>query len=415
MKTAEFNKIVRCCTLLIVFALCSNGYSKATEDMVIDELAGRSDPFAVVIAPEATEIIRKETASLYVQAESVIEEAPELSMVSVMLKFLRAKNLEPTVTKMLTEYGAMSTDPDTNTIIICDTKENLQRIVSEIRKTDQTPKQVLVEVVIIDVQLNDDTEIGINWNKLLSGSNVNYTQSLNDLSTSFGSLAIINSQIDVAVKALQKVRNTEILSSPRLLVVSGQTGYIETVEEIPYTELTETDGGGGGVNAISSTKFKNAGIKLTVSPIITDDGKIFLAIEPDQSINTGEYGAFSTDVPIVDRRRVSTKLYMEDGQVVIIGGLKSKDIRISKDKIPLLGDLPFIGQLFSNDKEVIEHSELLIMISPHIYDGDIPLSANEKNRWQEAKSLPPVRLKKKRRPESEFIKAIIPQIQYEGI
>ena len=171
---------------------------------------------------------------------------------------------------------------------------------------------------------------------------------------------------------------------------------------------------GGGDSAITSTEFKNAGITLTVSPIITDEGRILIAIEPDQSFNTGTAGVGNTTVPIVDRRKVSTKLLMEDGQVVVIGGLRSKDMRIVRDKIPLLGDLPLIGQLFSNDREVIEHSELLIMISPHIYDADIPLNNNEKTRWQEAKSLKPARLKKKVRPESEFIRDIIPQIQYEG-
>lgn len=414
MKTVDFIKISRCSALLVVLVLCGNAYCKTVEDMVIDELVGRSDPFTIVTPPKAEVFVKNIAGTPITQTAPVIETAPELGMISVMLKFLRAENLEPTVANLLTEYGAISTDPDTNTLIISDTRENLQRIVAEIRNTDQTPKQVLVEVAIIDVQLNDDTEIGINWNKLLSGNSVNYTQSLNDLTSSFGSLAIINGRIDVVVKALQKVRNTEILSRPSLLVVSGQTGVIETVEEIPYKEVTESSGGGGGANAISSTMFKNAGMKLTVSPIITDDGKIFLAIEPDQSINTGVAGAFSTDVPIVDRRRISTKLYLEDGQVVIIGGLRSRDVRISQDKIPILGDIPFIGQLFSSDREVIEHSELLIMISPHIYDGDIPLNANEKNRWDQVNSLEPIKLKKKVRPESEFIKDLIPQIQYKN-
>ncbi|MCK5173669.1 MAG: type II secretion system protein GspD, partial [Planctomycetes bacterium] len=342
MRASEINKTLRCCTLLIALLLCGEVYSKNVEDMIIDELIGKSDPFAIVTAPKPRRRVKSPPLSQK-QAVPVTEEDPELNMASVMLKFLRAENLETTVSNLLTSYGAISTDPDTNTIIICDTKENVQRIVSEIRKADQTPKQVLIEVVIMDVQLNDDTEIGVNWDKLLSGSTVNYTQSLSDLASG-GTLNILNGQINAAVKALQKVRDTEILSNPKVLVVSGQTAFIETVEEIPYTELTETDSGGGGASAISSTEFKNAGITLTVSAIITDDGKILLAIEPDQSINTGVAGVGSTDVPIVDRRRVSTKLLMEDGQVVVIGGLRSKEVRINRDKVPLFGDLPLVGQ-----------------------------------------------------------------------
>lgn len=412
MKTIEFKKVFWCCTVLAVLALCGNAYTETVEDLVI---SGKSDPFKTVSVAKENVVLTRSTRNFDQE-----EPDPELSMASVMLKFLRADNLEATVTNLLSDYGAMSIDSDTNTIIICDTKENLEKIISEIRKADQTPKQVLVEVVIMDVQLSDDTEIGVKWEKLFSGNDFNYTQSF-DFPTSGGLLTFDNGGIESLVKALQKIRDTEILAAPRLLVVSGQTASLETVEEIPYTELTQTDSGGGsgddsgGGNAISSTEFKNAGIVLTVSPIITDDGKILIAIEPDQSINAGVAADFSQNVPIVDRRRISTKLLMEDGQVVVIGGLRKKDVRIIRDKVPLLGDLPLIGQLFSSDQEVVEHSELLIMISPHIYEGDIQLSKNEKTRWNEAKSLPPVRLKKQVRPESEFIKAVIPQNKFEDI
>jgi len=407
MKTTEFKKIFWCCTLLALLALCGNAYTETGEELLANET---KDPFAIVSVDHKDTILPK----FLQKRDEDADQTPELSMAGIMLKFLRAENLELTVTNLLSDYGAMSIDPDTNTIIICDTKESLEKITAEIRKADQTPRQVLVEVVIIDVQLQDDTEIGVNWTKLLSGNDFDYTQSL-DVASSGGILTFNNGSINSAVKALQKIRDTEILAAPRLLVVSGQTASLQTVEEIPYTELTQSDSGGGVDNAISSTEFKNAGIVLTVSPIITDDGKILIAIEPDQSINAGVAADFSQDVPIVDRRRISTKLLMEDGQIVVIGGLRKKDVRIIRDKVPLLGDLPIVGQLFSSDQEVVEHSELLIMISPHIYDGDIQLSQDERTRWKETKSLAPVRLKKQVRPESELIKAVVPQNKFEDI
>lgn len=425
MRKINLQWIFLCSAFLIVLVIYGSIYAESPEvDELLEEVAGtQNDPFEIV---RPTDNIKGSIMNKLFGADGagktgdLVEKVPERFMGSVMLKFLTAENVATAVGNLLTDYGALSTDAATNTIIICDTRENLDKMIGEIRKADQTPKQILIEVVIIDVQLSDDTEIGINWDDLsiteddegvsTIGHTTTFEQTVSDL-TSGGTFTLIQNNIRTMIKALQQVRNTEILASPRLLVLSGQTAYLETIEEIPYIENTQTGSGGGGENLIASTEFKNAGITLTVSPIITDEGRILIAIEPDQSFNTGTLGVGGTTVPIVDRRRVSTTLLMDDGQVLVIGGLRRKDVRINHTKIPLLGDLPFIGGLFSNDKEVIEHSELLIMISPHIQDGPIPLTEDEAARWQEARSLKPVRLERKIRPEYEAIAEMLPQIK----
>lgn len=423
---SNLRKIFLFSAFLIVLAMHGPVFAESPDaDKLPEEVAGDlNDPFEAVRPADTAKdsLMDKLFGAKEEKQENkeirpvAAEKVPDRFMSTVMLKFLRAENVAKAIGNMLTDYGSISTDKETNTIIICDTRENLDKMISEIRKADQTPKQILIEVVIMDVHLSDDTEIGINWDDLsitttdTVGHTKTYEQTLSDLTTG-GTFTLIQNNIRAAVKALQQVRDTEILATPRLLVVSGQTAYLETIEEIPYTELTETNGGGGGAGAISSTDFKDAGITLTVSPIITDEGRILIAIEPDQSFNTGVAGVGTTDVPIVDRRKISTKLLMDDGQVLVIGGLRRKDIRINTDKIPLLGDLPFIGALFSNDKKVVEYSELLIMVSPHIYDGQIPLKEDEVIRWNEAKSLEPVRLKEKIRPEYKAIAETLPEIK----
>jgi Flp pilus assembly secretin CpaC len=387
---------------------------------------GRSDPFAVVevatpveVKPVEVIVPVKETGispeqlqaailaamkamprpepvrqAVVVQQEPV-EIIPEIYIKSVMLKFLRAANMLPVVTKMLTKYGTASVDKDTNTLIICDSKENLVKIFTEIQNADQTPEQILIEVVIVDVQLSNDTELGINWNNLYTGSgSVGYAQALNGLETG-GALTLINGRIQNTIIALQTQKDTEILASPRILVLSGQKASLETIQEIPYTELTSTGSGGGGENAIASTSFKKAGIVLEVKATVTDQGRILIEVEPDQSINLGIENAVLSNIPRVDRRIVKTTLLMDDGQVVVIGGLRSKDVRIEEDKIPLLGDIPLIGGLFKSNHEVEENSELLIFISPHICKDKNKLKTHEKALWNEAKALKPIRLNKK--------------------
>ena len=97
---------------------------------------------------------------------------------------------------------------------------------------------------------------------------------------------------------------------------------------------------------------------------------------------------------------------MDDGQVVVMGGLRRKDIRLTVDKVPLLGDLPIIGFLFSNDKYEIEHSELLVFISPHIYDDGPPLTEPEMERFNELRNRPPLYIPDRERPEFKTLQEL---------
>jgi general secretion pathway protein D len=285
--------------------------------------------------------------------------------------------------------GSISIDDKSNSLIVCDTKENLEKILAQIRKADKTPEQIMVEVVILDVQLGDDTEIGVDWDRFFEPiRDQNYTQTLIPTTlTTGGILTITKNNIIGTVRALQAIRNVEILASPRILVASGQEALIQTIEEIPYIELSQTSGGGASTYAISSTAFKEAGITLKVKVTVTYEQKILMTIEPEQSINTGQVGIGGTTVPIVDKRKAKTTLIMEDGQVLIMGGLRKKEIRITRNQVPLLGDIPLVGFLFSYDKRDVQNSELLVLISPHINKGE-PVPEDEMKKFNELKEKP---------------------------
>ena len=315
--------------------------------------------------------------TILAEIKKIDKPAPGLLVETITLKFLKAGNLKKAIDNMSSQYGSIATDDGTNSLVICDTKDKLEEILTEIRKADQTPEQIMVEVVIIDVQLDDDTEIGVNWDRLFETKrDQSYTQTLvttlETANTLGGDFSVVKNDISGTIHALQKTRNIEILASPRVLVVSGQEAFIKTIEEIPYQEVSDTSEGG----AMTSTEFKEVGITLKVKAILTDERKILMTIKPEQSVKTGESVG---DVPVVDTRGIETSLLMEDGQVVIMGGLRRKETRIARDKIPLLGDLPLIGFLFSNNKEEVNLSELIVLISPHIYkDQPIPEDVMEK-------------------------------------
>jgi type IV pilus assembly protein PilQ len=305
----------------------------------------------------------------------------------VTLKFLDAKSLKGAVDRMSSAYGSIATDENTNSLIICDTQENIERIAAEIKAADSTPEQIMIEVMILDVRLQDDMEIGVDWD-ILSTDNydVAYRQSTifpkrleivpptpeNILNTSAyapiglgGEFSVISGTVRNLVHLLQQKRDVEILASPRVLVLSGQQAEIKTVEEIPYQEQTDTSAGG----LLTSTEFKEVGVSLIVKATMTEEGKIVMEVKPKQSVDTG---VTISEVPVVDTREATTTLLLDDGQIVVMGGLRRQETKLSRDQIPLLGDLPLIGWLFASDRKIVMNSELLVLISPHVYKGEKP-------------------------------------------
>jgi type II secretory pathway component GspD/PulD (secretin) len=176
---------------------------------------------------------------------------------------------------------------------------------------------------------------------------------------------VISGTIRNVLHLIQQKREAEILASPRVMVVSGQMASIEAVEELPYTEVRDT--GAGGQAALTSTEFKLVGVQLHVGATLTDTNDIFLTVDATQNVATGES---DTEIPIVDTRKAKTSLLLQDGQVVILGGLRRQEKTKEVDQIPFIADLPIIGELFKNTNTVLKNSELVVFLSPHIYKGE---------------------------------------------
>jgi type II secretory pathway component GspD/PulD (secretin) len=362
------------------------------------------------------------------------EPKPELFVETVTLKFLDAKSLKASISNMSSTYGSMEPDGKSNSLIICDTNENLVKMLEQIRKVDRKPEQIMIEVVLLDVKLNDETEIGVNWDMLTTKYNINLDADSKKIGTSFrqnlsssrigstqdtaaniGNATAFNStntgsdftlifdDIRTVIHALQEKNNVEIIASPRVMVVSGQTANIVAIEEIPYREQTDTSQ--GGATAMTSTQFKNVGVKLNVGATLTDDRFILLNVDTEQNVQTGtSVAAGVAGIPIVDTRKIQSALLLEDGQVLVIGGLRRKETQKQTNQIPILGDLPIIGFAFKATDTVQNNSELLVILSPHIYKGEKPADV-EMEKFNEITQRPlltiPEVIEKKQEEEKE--------------
>ena len=364
----------------------------------------RDNPFARITRPTNPNPL----TTLLASSNSDIEK-PELFMHTVMLKFLDAKSLQQAVEKMCSEFGTVAINQKSNSLIICDTKEHLVSILSEIEKADRTPQQIMIEVVIVDVQLRDENEIGVNWD-LLSDRNYDYIYRQNFTNrlgstvsnadtignaTAFnttgigGNFSVISGTIRNVVSMRQNKRDVEILASPRAMMVSGESANIKAVEEIPYSEVSDTAAGGAG--AITSTKFKEVGVNLQVSATVTDGNNIFLTVDTEQNVMTSQS---STGVPKVDTRKATTSLLLKDGQIVVIGGLRRQETTKEVDQIPILGDIPLIGLLFKYTNTVINNTELIVFLSPHIYKEGEPIPDEAMSKFNEITDRPMLLLPK---------------------
>ena len=250
MNKPKYTKKIFFCIILIICAGYAPTQSQPTLDaQKITQDVGRDNPFAKI--PRSVNTV----TPMALQSSEFIEEMPELFVQTIMLKFLDAQSLKQAIGKMSSSNGAIAINENNNSLIVCDTKEQLEKIISEVKKADKTPRQIMVEMVIVDVQLSDDTAIGINWDLLTDkvqdmtyrqnftaatrlGTTVEDATTIGNATsfntTGLGSnFSVINGDIRNVVSVLQEKKDVEILASPRVMVVSGQTASIEAIDEIP--------------------------------------------------------------------------------------------------------------------------------------------------------------------------------------
>jgi general secretion pathway protein D len=180
-----------------------------------------------------------------------------------------------------------------------------------------------------------------------------------------------NIDVDLMLKAQAENIDAKLLANPRVLVLDNEKASIKIISEIPYQELTESALGG----SIGTTAFREVGVELEVTPHLTREDIVRLRLKPKFSVVTGEVTVAGVGVsypqPVVDRREADTTLLIRNGQTVVLGGLRKKEVTKQINKVPLLGDLPLVGLLFRFTGEDTVTSELVVFITPRIVEQPV--------------------------------------------
>lgn len=300
---------------------------------------------------------------------------------------------------LLSSRGSVSADVRTNTLIVNDTAQHIDKIRKMVDLLDIPVKQVMVEARIVRASTEFSKEMGVKWGILSQGINQNndllvggsdttlwdlktpsddgkYTiqrpQNLNvDLGVTsqgasriaFGLISLSDFMLDLELSALQADGYGEVISTPKVLTADKQMAKVSSGTQIPYQSSQ-----GGGANAVSTTEFIDATLSLDVTPSITPDGKVqmLLNITSDTPGNPTPTGQLT-----INKNQINTNVLVDNGETVVLGGIFEQETRNAQTKVPFLGDIPYVGRLFRKDVKSDNKRELLIFVTPRIVNDSV--------------------------------------------
>lgn len=337
------------------------------------------------LAPIQTEHIRLN----YAKASNILKLFQDARNASRQGTSGSGENSNAELEGLLSHRGSVVADDRTNTLIINDTAENLDKIRRLLVTLDKEVKQVMVEARVVRASTNFSKELGVKWGVFNSstagnrgltvGSGIGTETSENGIrivgpsrymnvdlgvttsgasQIAFGLLGLDNFRLDLELSALQADGYGEIISTPKVLTADKQKATIKTGQEIPYQTVSNN---GGQVTV--TTAFKEAVLQLDVTPSITPDGKVQMQL---QVTNDSAAGFARNGEIILNKNEVNTNVLVNDGETVVLGGVFEHANQNDVTKVPFFGDLPGVGRLFRKDVKTDEKKELLIFVTPRI-------------------------------------------------
>ncbi len=258
-------------------------------------------------------------------------------------------------------------------MIITDTLTNLDRIRELIDKLDVAPIQVTIDAHIYEIDKNKETQIGVNWQKIVpvDGTSDANLLDINISPTSstaggtgvfrFGSLSM--NQFQAVLSTLNTNSFAKVLSNPVITTLNNHTANISVGQAISYISASTVSEGGQVSNTVSTA---NANIELNVTPSVTGNDEVFLDIKPKISNVLGYTSLGGNQTPNLSNREATTQVICKNNHTIVIGGMMKTDKSNTINKVPVLGSLPGIGKLFQSRTEKEITTELIIFITPHI-------------------------------------------------
>jgi general secretion pathway protein D len=261
-------------------------------------------------------------------------------------------------------------DPNTNSIIIVGNPDSAALIKQILEQLDKIPEQVMIETIIVEANLDSTNKLGIEWNYTGTG-HLGTAGQTGTIGTNFGQASanpalqgfrytIGGANLTSFMNAIQTDTKYNILSTPRIFTSNNTQAQINISQSIPYVTSSRIDANG---NTIFNYAFQDVGIVLTVTPRITANG--YVTMDVNQTANDLQ-GYTNFNAPIVNQREADTVVSVKNGETIILGGIIRSSVTATTNKVPVLGDIPLLGQLFKTNSKIANKTELLVLLTPRI-------------------------------------------------
>lgn len=343
----------------------------------------------VLLVAPADEIAARERQEL--ESQKQIAELAPLRRELLQVNYAKAADIAKlfqSVTSAeakIDERGSITVDERTNNIIAYQTQDRLDELRRIVAQLDIPVRQVMIEARIVEANVDYDKSLGVRWGgSIQNKGNWNTSGVSNGTSTTIGTpgststnspfvdmgtvgntsgigIAFItdNVLLDLELTAMEKTGNGEIVSQPKVVTSDKETAKILKGTEIPYQEASSS--------GATSVSFKEASLSLEVTPQITPDNRIIMEVKVTK--DEPDYLNKVQDVPPIKKNEVNAKVLVNDGETIVIGGVFSNTQSKVVDKVPFLGDVPYLGRLFRRDVVSEKKSELLVFLTPRIMNN----------------------------------------------
>lgn len=338
-----------------------------------------NEPTATLAILEIPSVITQMQAMIASADIATIERQLPTETKVFPLQYGKAEEVQPNIESALTpDVGKIRVDKRSNSLVITDLPARFPEIQKLLGAFDTRHREVFIEASVLQVTLKDNFDTGINWDWLSESRSLVNLHAINALpiaADASNALQLVigsatGDDITSTIKALQDFGDTEILSTPHITVMNNEEAKILVGRREAYVTSTTTQAQTTATTA-ESVQFIDVGVKLYVTPTISANGFVTLKIRPEVSTKVDTLTTPSKSViPIVETSEAETRVMVKDGKTVVIGGLMREETTLSKQKVPLLGDLPFIKVLFSNRSDRIKKTELVILVTPHVITGE---------------------------------------------
>ncbi|ROM17025.1 type IV pilus assembly protein PilQ [Pseudomonas sp. NFPP10] len=345
----------------------------------------------VLLVAPADEIAARERQEL--ESQKQLEDLAPLRRELLQVNYAKAADIAKlfqSVTRAeekADERGSITVDERTNSIIAYQSQERLDELRRIVAQLDVPVRQVMIEARIVEANVDYDKSLGVRWGGSVQnqgnwsasgvqnaasgsssigapgsgGSNSPFVDLGASAHTSGIGIAYItdNVLLDLELTAMEKTGNGEIVSQPKVVTSDKETAKILKGTEIPYQEASSS--------GATSVSFKEASLSLEVTPQITPDNRIIMEVKVTK--DEPDYLNKVQDVPPIKKNEVNAKVLVNDGATIVIGGVFSNTQSKVVDKVPFLGDVPYLGRLFRRDVVSEKKSELLVFLTPRIMNN----------------------------------------------